>query len=82
MLEVIKKNKIILLMPTIVLLLIIGIACTSKSEGHIEKRFVRISNESSFYVVYDTKTKVQYAISNGVTVLVDQDGKPLLYEGE
>lgn len=82
MLKVIKNNKTILLMPIIYLLLaIIGIGCTSKSEGHTEKRFVKIDNGYNCVIVYDTKTKVQYAIGNSITVLVDKDGKPLLYEG-
>ncbi|WP_155287492.1 DUF6440 family protein [Lacticaseibacillus zhaodongensis] len=42
-------------------------------------------------VIVDRKTRVQYIVFNGymgtvngsgVTVLVDQDGKPLLYSGE
>ena len=38
--------------------------------------------------MYDKETKVEYfmfggyKIGGGITVLVDKDGKPLLYEGE
>ena len=54
------------------------------------ERFIRIYNQSSkdsFRIYYDKETKVMYLISNiykgrGITVLVDADGKPLLYEGE
>lgn len=51
-------------------------------------RFVKINSENKFYIVYDIKTKVEYAISNGdynrgtLTLLVDAEGKPLLYTGE
>lgn len=51
------------------------------------KRFITISIEDDFYIVYDKETKVEYAFSvfpsctSGVlTVLVDAEGKPLLYE--
>lgn len=55
------------------------------------ERFIRIYNQSSmkdcFRIYYDKETKVMYLISDiykgeGVTVLVDKDGKPLLYEEE
>ena len=54
-------------------------------------RFIQIYNQSSmndgFRIYYDKETKVMYLISDiykggGITVLVDRDGKPLLYEGE
>ena len=54
-------------------------------------RFIQIYNQSSmndgFRIYYDKETKVMYLISyiykgGGITVLVDRDGKPLLYEGE
>lgn len=50
-----------------------------------EKRFVGIVYRSKYFqIVYDKQTKVEYAISkDGIfTLLVDADGKPLLYEGE
>ena len=54
-------------------------------------RFIQIYNQSSmndgFRIYYDKETKVMYLISDiykggGITVLVDKDGKPLLYRGE
>ena len=51
-------------------------------------RFITINTEENFYIVYDTKTKVEYVISDGAynhgtfTLLVDAEGKPLLYIGE
>lgn len=50
-----------------------------------EKGFVGIVYRSKYFqIVYDKQTKVEYAISkDGIfTLLVDADGKPLLYEGK
>lgn len=52
------------------------------------ERFITIKKGSGFNIVYDTETKVEYAISTGkynfgtLTLLVDKDGKPLLYGEE
>lgn len=51
-----------------------------------DDRFVLISNEGIFDIYYDKETKVQYSVSRGsynqgnLTVLVDAEGKPLLYQ--
>lgn len=50
-------------------------------------RFTLVESVGLWYVVYDTETKVMYAVSSGgynggnFTVLVNSDGKPLLWEG-
>lgn len=78
------------------LLIIIGIVLTgwllkdiTISNNYAEnERFVIIQQESYGKVMYDKETKVEYfmfggyKIGGGITVLVDKDGKPLLYEGE
>lgn len=54
-----------------------------------EKRFKVLDGETfnNFYIAYDTETGIEYSVSNGVynhgtlTILVDADGKPLIYEG-
>ena len=55
------------------------------------ERFIQIYNQSSmnddFRIYYDKKTKVMYLIldiykGGGITVLVDKDGKPLIYGEE
>ena len=54
------------------------------------ERFIQIYNQYSkdgFRIYYDKETKVMYLISDiykggGVTILVDKDGKPLLYGEE
>lgn len=80
------------------LLIIIGIVSigwllkdvTIQNVNATDNRFILIYNQSSndgFRIYYDKKTKVMYLVSDiykggGITVLVDKDGKPLLYEGE
>ena len=53
-----------------------------------EQRFIKVMEESAFIssneVLVDTQTGVQYlyhaaGYSGGLTVLVDAEGKPLLY---
>lgn len=83
---------------TISLLIIIGIVLTgwllkdlTISNNYAEnERFIQIYNQYSkddFRIYYDKETKVMYLISDiykggGITVLVDKDGKPLLYGEE
>lgn len=63
---------------------------TIQNVNATDNRFIQTYNQSSndgFRVYYDKKTKVMYLVSDiykggGITVLVDRDGKPLLYEGE
>lgn len=51
-----------------------------------EERFIKIDEYNYGYIVYDKQTKVEYAVSDGsynrgtITLLVDQEGKPLLYK--
>ena len=60
------------------------------SEEDVPSRFVCVESNSlyEFIVVYDQYTKVMYAVSTGMcnegdfSVLVDEDGKPLLWKGK
>lgn len=50
-------------------------------------RFILVQDESGLKIYCDKKTKVMYLVKSvykggGITLLVDADGKPLLYEGE
>lgn len=55
----------------------------TNTEEYPEDRFVKILDYGDNFVMYDKETKVQYfASTTGITVLLNQDGKPLLYEGE
>ena len=71
--------------------LLLGIICLtgcSEKTDSDSARFVRIGGGHCFDVFYDKTTGVEYAVSCGtynggtVTLLVDADGKPLIYEGE
>ena len=54
-----------------------------KVETKEDDRFEIIQEWTNNFVFYDKETKVQYYyIYDGVTVLLDEDGKPLLYEGD
>lgn len=57
---------------------------TPSAEGANERRFTNIWREGSSSVIVDNETGVQYFYHDGVkeafmTVLVDTDGKPLVY---
>lgn len=81
-------KKILFVVLTSILLCCLT-ACSGievkEEEKREDGRFVRIEKNEYFITVYDKNTKVQYAVSNGyynagtVTVLVDAEGKPLLY---
>lgn len=82
------KNKIIKISILVIIMvagLVVLTGCGNISTAN-SNRFIKISNEGSFAIYYDSKTKVQYAVSmssynyGNVTLLVDKDGKPLLYE--
>jgi hypothetical protein len=77
----------------VILLLLIFVLCVSACSNTNGKQLERIewvecgeikTNICHLTVCYDTKTKVMYAIryESGVTVLLNADGTPMLYEGE
>lgn len=52
---------------------------TSKSEN----RFIKLQDWKDNFVMYDKETGVQYFVfDGGITVLLDDEGRPLLYQGE
>ena len=56
-----------------------------ESEENVpEDRFIKIEEWSNNFIMYDKQTKVQYFVfEGGITPLLDQEGKPILYlEGE
>lgn len=81
-----KKIKVIILGILMVMVVVGLTGCSTENKTTEDERFVCIDVEEYYNIVYDRETKVQYAISNGsynrgtVTLLVDKDGKPLLYE--
>ncbi len=73
----------------IVLLMLVGCAKTEKvKEQSFVSRFMTVESTNAWRIVVDRETRVLYAVSLGMynigvfTVLVDADGKPLLWEGE
>jgi hypothetical protein len=50
--------------------------------------FVKVENTGSWYVVYHKETRVMYVVSNdrhnrgNFTIMVDENGNPLLWQGE
>lgn len=85
--EKLNIKKLIGIITIILMCLVILTGCTSESNAKDQERFVKISM-GNVYIYYDTQTKVQYAMMNNghggtsLTLLVDAEGKPLLYEGE
>lgn len=92
------KNKKILLTIILCLLLTTfsftacgnsTVNATDSNNNYSGNMFTRVkSGLGDFYVVYDNETKVMYAVSDGyyncgvLTMLVNADGTPRLYEGE
>lgn len=85
------KKRILILLLTI---LLTGCASTEiesvsslKEESGTVSRFLVVETTTSFVIMADKETGVMYAVSNGMynsgtfTVLLDESGKPLLYEG-
>ena len=71
----------------ILILAIILITLTGCTSAETVDRFIKIYREGDLDIYYDKETKVQYILVNNgygaaMAVLIDSDGKPLLYEGE
>lgn len=60
---------------------------SAQSEPVEVSRFMEVENSWNWRVVVDRETGVMYAVSNGsynigtFTLLVDADGKPLIWKG-
>lgn len=77
----------------VILAMLLAVGCAKvEKEQEIEKRvdvsrFVQIEDAVVWKVVADRETGVMYAVSKGMynqgkfTLLVDADGKPLLWKG-
>lgn len=82
------KYVSIIILSLISLITLMILSGCNVSMGETEKRFILVSDEGTFRIYYEKSTKVMYSVSNGyynfgtVTLLVDQEGKPLLYKGE
>ncbi len=83
-----KKLKVIILIGFIIIGILTLTGCTTTSNAD-NKRFIEIDVQKGFSIIVDRNTKVMYLTVNksngfwskrGITVLVNQDGSPLLYE--
>ena len=70
------------------LLCIICLAgCAKETASDKQRRFFTVEEYQTFIIVRDGYTDVLYTVSTGtynsgdLTLLVDADGKPLLYDG-
>ena len=78
----------ILLVSSLCLTLLGGCTRVEKEERADVSRFKVVEETTIWRVVYDKDTKVMYAVSTGdyncgaFTLLVDADGKPLLWDGK
>lgn len=74
----------------LILLMLAGCAKVERaSKNPVDiSRFMMVEQNNIWRIVVDRETKVMYAVSLGnynngtFTLLVDADGKPLLWEGE
>ena len=83
-------KKIVISFLIILSIIIVGYIfkdiSVNASEAYTEDRFVKTQNWGNNFVMVDKETRVQYYVfcvpyaGGGITVLVDADGKPLLYE--
>jgi hypothetical protein len=84
-----KKNIVLILaiMVSIAVIVLSFVVWTGlTNDYYTENRLVKITDGPIgwYNIIVDTETKVMYIMSanGGVTLMVDADGKPLLYEGE
>lgn len=86
-------NKRYFMIALLSRLILAGCGSAAKTEGAAEpvnaSRFLRVESADANWTVYaDKETGVMYVVSNGLynkgvfNVLVDADGKPLLWKGE
>lgn len=83
-----KKLKLILVIVFVLIIPFGLVGCKNNVKEIKEDRFIvveKYNNTNTFYILVDKETKVCYLQSiyyEGLTVLVDENGKPILYEGE
>ncbi len=74
---------------TIILLILLALTgCSFAEKANVSNRFETVEIENSFVIIVDRETNVMYAVSAGayntgtVTLLVDAEGKPLMWKGD
>ena len=91
------KKKLICMIIGCSLVMGMFIGCSGYSDvdevfytksDELQPTFVEVERETKWRIVYDKETKVMYAVSKygtgagNFTLLVDETGKPKLYQGE
>ena len=83
------KKMIAILLLSIMLAGCGEVSPVEKAEESVEiSRFIEIERAIGWKIVADKETGVMYAVSNGgyntgnFTLLVDENGNPLIWEGE
>ncbi len=84
------KKKILSVMIVLTLALSLCGCQEVKDEADSKEQsmFVYVERASNWDIVYHRETKVMYAVSNGsynrgtFTLLVDENGTPMIYESE
>ena len=82
------RKMIVSLLIVMVMLTGCGATVEKKKTSSSKSMFVLVEDAGSWNVVYHKDTKVMYAVSMGgynrgtFTVLVDAEGKPMLWKGE
>ena len=81
-----KKRVIVVMLAVMLLISGCGKDVAESDSGDDSSMFVSVERAGTWRVVYHKDTKVMYAVSHGgynsgtFTLLVDRDGKPLLWE--
>lgn len=74
---------VLLVVFLIICSLIMAFGDNEPIRNNPEERFVRIQEWDDNFIMYDKQTRVQYIVfTGGIQVLLDKEGKPILYEGE
>ena len=82
------KKKFALLFAVIVLALCTLCGCTgNEGVSYDEDRFVKVNSTKTTLILVDKETRVMYlwfkiGYAGGLTIMVDESGKPLLYGGQ
>lgn len=83
-----KKIITYILLLLIVPFSLVFTGCDNNVKKIEESRFITVEEyNNKYYILVDKETKVcylkyMYVNQYGLTVLVDENGKPILYEGE
>ena len=81
------KKFISLVLALILIFALVGCTGANSDNETISDRFVRVYSEYSSCIYVDSETNVMYfwhsgVYSGGLSVMLDENGDPLLWEGD